>query len=209
MYRAAAFANGDAMTCAFRLRAAIAAAFLMLSMLPAVAEAARVRMETSEGVILIEVDTKRAPITAGNFLRYVDEKRFDGKTFYRAARNSTAPTQGLIQGGINKHVVGAPPPIAHEPTSKTGIKHGNGTLSMARNAPGTAMGDFFITVGPAAYLDARDGNPGYAAFGRVVSGMPVVQKILAKPTHPGGWSKNTIGQSIVKPVRILSARRVK
>ncbi|SMF75147.1 peptidylprolyl isomerase [Allosphingosinicella indica] len=197
------------MTCAFRLRAALAAAFLLLLTLPVAAEAARVRLETSEGVILIEVDTKRAPITAANFLRYVDEKLFDGKTFYRAARNRTAPTQGLIQGGINKYVVGAPAPIAHEPTSRTGLRHGNGTLSMARNAPGTAMGDFFITLGPSSYLDARDGNPGYAAFGRVVSGMPVVQKILAKPTYPGGRSQNTMGQSIMKPVKIISARRVK
>lgn len=197
------------MTRLFGLCAALAAAIFAFLIPATAADAARVRMETSEGVILIEVDTRRAPITAANFLRYVDLGLFDGKTFYRAARNKTAPTQGLIQGGINKHVVGAPPPIAHEPTSKTGLRHGNGTLSMARNAPGTAMGDFFITVGPAAYLDARDGNPGYAAFGRVVSGMAVVSKILAKPTWPGGRSKTTMGQFIKEPVRIVRARRVK
>ena len=65
---------------------------------------------------------------------------------------------------------------------------------MARNAPGTAMGDFFIIVGSASYLDARPGSPGYAAFGHVVSGMPLVKRILAMPTHPGGFSKETMGQ---------------
>ena len=169
----------------------------------------KVRLETSEGPIVIRLEMKRAPITAGNFLRYVDEKRFDGTSFYRAARNRRDPTFGLVQGGINHKAVRALIPIAHEPTSRTGLKHGDGTVSMARNAPGTAMGDFFITVGPASYLDARPGNVGYAAFGQVVEGMSVVRKILAGPTHPGGWSKTTMGQSLVTPIRIISARRVR
>lgn len=170
----------------------------------------RVRLETSAGPIVVAVETKRAPITAANFLAYVDQRRFDGQTFYRAARNRHDPKVGLVQGGNNHRVAKSLAPIAHEPTSKTGLRHVDGTLSMARNAPGTAMGDFFITVGTARYLDARpDGYPGYAAFGHVVSGMPVIQKILALPTHPGGWSPETKGQSIVDPVRILSARRVR
>ncbi len=168
----------------------------------------RVRLETSAGPIVIELETKKAPITASNFLAYVDGKKFDGTTFYRAARNKRAPEYGLVQGGINHRVVGALLPIEHEPTSKTGLRHVDGTVSMARNAPGTAMGDFFITLGKATYLDARDGYPGYAAFGRVVEGMDVVRKILAAPTYPGGRSQNTIGQSIVDPIRIIRARRV-
>jgi peptidyl-prolyl cis-trans isomerase A (cyclophilin A) len=103
---------------------------------------------------------------------------------------------------------GRAPPIEHEPTSQTGLRHVDGTVSMARHAPGTAMGDFFITIGKASYLDAREDSPGYAAFGRVVEGMDVVRKILASPTYPGGRSRNTIGQSIIKPIRILRARRV-
>jgi peptidyl-prolyl cis-trans isomerase A (cyclophilin A) len=171
---------------------------------------ARVRLQTTEGPIVIRLETQRAPITAGNFLRYVDQKRFDGTSFYRAARNRRAPEFGLIQGGINHKAVRALLPIAHEPTTRTGLKHGDGTVSMARNAPGTAMGDFFITIGPASYLDARpDGHPGYAAFGQVVSGMAVVRKILAAKTYAGGWSKTTMGQSMVSPVRIISARRVR
>lgn len=168
----------------------------------------RVRLETSQGAIVIEVDTRRAPITAGNFLKYVEQKRFDGTTFYRAARNKRAPKFGLVQGGINHNAVRTRLPIPHEPTSRTGLRHVDGTVSMARNAPGTAMGDFFITVGPASYLDARPGSVGYAAFGRVIAGMSVVHKMLAAPTYPGGRSENTIGQSIVSPIRIVTARRL-
>lgn len=178
---------------------------------PVEAQAAlpRVLLKTSAGDILIEVDTTRAPITASNFLAYVADRRFDGTSFYRAARNRRNPKTGLVQGGINHHVVRARLPIAHEPTSKTGLHHVDGTVSMARNAPGTAMGDFFITVGAAPYLDARSGSVGYAAFGRVVSGTAIVRQMLAARTHPGGRSANTMGQSIVVPFRILSAGRVR
>jgi peptidyl-prolyl cis-trans isomerase A (cyclophilin A) len=171
---------------------------------------ARVRLATDFGPIVIEVDLRHAPITAGNFLAYVDQKRFDGRTFYRAARNRNAPQYGLIQGGIEHTISRALAPIAHEPTSKTGLRHVDGTVSMARNQPGTAMGDFFITVGASPYLDAGPGGnpPGYAAFGHVVSGMDVVRKILALPTYKGGFSYATMGQSIRKPVKIVTARRI-
>ena len=169
----------------------------------------RVRIETTMGPIVVALAAKQAPITTDNFLRYVDEKRFDGTTFYRAARSRRDPQQGLVQGGIDHHIPRALAPIQHEPTSKTGLRHVDGTLSMARNAPGTAMGDFFVTIGPASYLDAGPGGPGYAAFGKVVSGMPLLKRILAMPTWPGGYSRETMGQSIKAPVRILSARRVK
>ena len=173
------------------------------------AAAPRVRIETSLGPIVVELATRQAPVTAANFLAYVEEKRFDGTTFYRAARNKKDARYGLVQGGINHRIVRARSPIAHEPTSRTGLRHVDGTLSMARNAPGTAMGDFFVTIGTAAYLDARPGSAGYAAFGKVVAGMDVVRKILALPTWPGGYSRQTIGQSIKNPVRILRARRLR
>jgi peptidyl-prolyl cis-trans isomerase A (cyclophilin A) len=186
-------------------------ALLLALLIPALASAqpaARVRLQTSMGSIVVEVDLKRAPISAKNFLAYVDEKRFDGMTFYRAARNTRDPAIGLVQGGINSAVRKARWPIAHEATSKTGLRHVDGTLSMARHAPGSAMGDFFIVVGPNAYLDASGANPGYAAFGRVVSGMPIVRRILAAPTWPGGRSRSTIGQHIKHPVTIVTARRL-
>jgi peptidyl-prolyl cis-trans isomerase A (cyclophilin A) len=169
----------------------------------------KVRLETSAGPIVVAVETKRAPITAANFLRYVDDKRFDGTAFYRAARNRNDPKRGLVQGGNNHRVAKSFAPIPHEPTTKTGLRHVDGTLSMARNAPGTAMGDFFFTLGDSKYLDARpDGYAGYAAFGHIVSGRPVLDKILALPTFPGGYSKETMGQTIRNPLRIISARRV-
>ena len=167
----------------------------------------RVRLDTSAGPIVIQLETKRAPITCANFLAYVDQKRFDGTRFYRAARNKRAPAFGLVQGGVNHSAVKSLLPIAHEPTSLTGLRHVDGTVSMARNDPGTAMGDFFITIGPAAYLDASKGYPGYAAFGHVVSGMDVARKILASPTFRGGWSAETMGQAIIAPTRIITARR--
>ena len=191
--------------------AAIVFAALVLSF-PAVAKSRgglpKVRIETSLGPILVELETKRAPLSSNNFLMYVDRKRFDGTSFYRAARSPGRPDTGLVQGGINRFFRGALQPIAHEPTSKTGLAHVDGTVSMARNAPGRAMGDFFITVGRAPYLDAAPNSPGYAAFGRVVAGMPVVRRILAGATYPGGRSEATKGQSLIKPVRIISVRRV-
>jgi peptidyl-prolyl cis-trans isomerase A (cyclophilin A) len=189
------------------------ATFLLLIAVPVAAKeaaTARVRLETSMGPIVIEVDLKRAPITARNFLAYADGKRFDGTTFYRAARYKTAQQYGLVQGGIDHAVSRAFAPIQHEPTSKTGLLHIDGTVSMARNQPGTAMGDFFICVGVCTYLDAGPNGqpPGYAAFGRVVSGMDVVRKILALPTYKGGYSRTTMGQSIMNRVKIVTARRV-
>ena len=182
----------------------------MLACSPAQAKT-RVSIQTSEGNILVDLDMKRAPVTAGNFLRYVDEKRFDGTSFYRAARTRNAEKSGFVQGGIRHGLRRSRPPIAHEPTSKTGLKHVDGAISMARNAPGTAMGDFFITVGPAASMDARPGkagdNLGYAVFGKVVGGMNVVRHILAAPTVPGAGSGGMKGQMITAPIRIIAARR--
>ena len=189
-----------------------AAAVLALSGGPVEAappKASLLRIDTGVGPIVVRVDHKRAPITAGNFLRYAEEKRFDNTFFYRAARNKRNPKVGLVQGGINHRVRRARLPIAHEPTSRTGLRHLDGTISMARNAPGSAMGDFFFTVGPAPYLDARPGSVGYAAFGQVVSGMDLIRRMLAAPTYPGGRSENTKGQTMVKPVRILTIRPVR
>jgi peptidyl-prolyl cis-trans isomerase A (cyclophilin A) len=192
----------------------LATLLLLLTLVQAPAAAAPaplplVRLQTSAGAIVIRLEAKRAPITSANFLHYVAVKRFDGTSFYRAARNREAPQYGLVQGGIKHRVVRTREPIAHEPTSRTGLRHVDGTVSMARNAPGTAIGDFFITVGTSSYLDARPGYAGYAAFGQVVQGMDVVRKILASPTHPGGFSATTKGQSIVAPIRIISARRIR
>jgi peptidyl-prolyl cis-trans isomerase A (cyclophilin A) len=167
----------------------------------------RVVLETSAGPITIELALKQAPITAGNFLKYVDQKKFDGTNFYRVAPTKNAVGKGFIQGGTRHSPLRSLPPIPHEPTSKTGLKHVDGTISMARTAPGTAMGDFFITVGATPSMDAKPGNPGFAAFGRVVKGMDVVKKILAQPTVANAGSGAMKGQFLAKPVRITAAHR--
>lgn len=167
----------------------------------------RVRLVTSEGPIVLALNTRRAPRTTANFLAYVDDRRFDGVTFYRAARRKSAPTMGFIQGGISSDVGRLLPPFPHESTAKTGILHLDATISMARRSePGSAGGNFFITVGPMPSMDAKGAYAGYAAFGRVVSGMPIVRRILAKPT--AGGSAAMRGQMIARPIRIVSARRL-
>ena len=168
---------------------------------------ARVAVETSVGTMVIAVDLKRAPRTSANFLTYVDDGRFDGVTFYRAARRKSNPKLGLIQGGIDTDLRRSLPPIRHEPTSQTGLRHLDATVSMARpNRPNSAAGNFFITVGATPNMDARGTYIGYAAFGHVVAGMDVVKKILAVPTCCGSGPMR--GQMIVKPIRILRARRL-
>ena len=101
------------------------------------------------------------------------------------------------------------PPIVHESTLKTGLKHLDGTISMGRHAPGSAQADWFICVGEQSYLDAVDArNPGFAAFGRVVEGMDVVRKILSGDRDPKKGEGAMKGEMLVKPVRISTARRV-
>ena len=172
----------------------------------------RVAIRTAAGLVVVELEPAKAPITAGNFLRYVDSGRFDASSLYRASRSPGAPKTGLIEGGLQNDPARLLPPIAHESTTMTGLAHHDGTLSMARYAPGTATADFFICVGPAAYLDARPGQPGdnagFAAFGAVVEGMDVVRAILALPTD--GPARNPVmqGQMLNPPVAILDMRRV-
>jgi len=170
----------------------------------------RVVIKTSRGPIVVELEAQKAPITSANFLRYVDAHAYDGGSFFRAAREPGNPKAGTI--------VGAPPakvrpfaPIAHESTTKTGLKHRNGTLSLGRFDPGTATNNFFICVGDQPYLDAHPGEPGdnlgYAAFGQVVAGMAVVEKILSLPTNGATKFKDQRGQWLKPPVPIASMRR--
>lgn len=167
---------------------------------------AHVTLTTSAGPIVIEVETGRAPVTAANFLRYVAQKRLDGTVFYRAL--NLAPGIGLIQGGVRGDPKRSLKPITHEPTSLTGLTHDNGAVSMARAAPGTATGDFFVIIGSIPSLDAQPGgDPGFAVFGHVVEGLDNVANILAAPVSPTAGTGAMKGQMIVEPVRILTARR--
>ena len=179
---------------------------------PAAPGAVRVALDTADGPILVEVYPDKAPITAGNFLRYVDEKRFDGATFYRASKVPNAPEYGLVQGGVQNDPKRVLKPIAHEPTTKTGLSHVNGALSMGRTAPGTATSDFFICVGDMPYMDADPKQPGdnlgFAVFGKVVEGMDTVKTILAEPTSPTAGEGVMKGEILAKPVKIVTARRI-
>lgn len=170
----------------------------------------RVEIVSAMGRIVIAVETVKAPLTAANFLRYVDQKRYDlGGHFFRASRAPNAPEIGLIQGGLQG--VGVLKPVPHEPTTLTGLKHTDGVVSLARYAPGTGTSDFFICVGDAPYLDADPAasgdNAGFAAFGRVVEGMEVVKAILALPT-PGKATNPVMNGQILAPQLPFKARRV-
>ena len=169
----------------------------------------RVAIETSAGPVLLELEKERAPITTGNFLRYVDRKKLDGTAFYRATKIGEG---GLIQGGTRNDPKRVFPAIAHEPTTKTGLSHVDGAISMARADPGTASGDFFIMIGSFPSMDADPAKPGdnagYAVFGRVVEGMDVVKRILASPTSPTEGEGVMKGQMLSPTVKIVTARRV-
>jgi peptidyl-prolyl cis-trans isomerase A (cyclophilin A) len=184
--------------------------FLLLSVSTSFAKEpaiVRVRLITTAGAITLALDARRAPATTANFMAYVDDGRFEDTSFYRSARRKTDASMGYIQGGTRTDIRRNLPPVAHEPTSKTGIRHQDATISMARGGdPGTAMGNFFITVGATPFMDASGDYPGYAAFGRVIAGMNVVGRILAEPT--GGGVGPMRGQMILRPVRIVRAERL-
>jgi peptidyl-prolyl cis-trans isomerase A (cyclophilin A) len=160
------------------------------------------RLETTAGTIGIEVWGNRAPVTAANFLRYVERGDYDGGRFHRTVRAGNQPDNkvriDVIQAGrdpASRHP--ELPPIPLERTNATGLSHVDGALSMARDGPDTATSDFFICVGDQPELDfGGKRNPdghGFAVFGRVVKGMDVVRRIHAAPAD---------GQSLTPPVII-------
>jgi len=169
----------------------------------------RVALDTSAGQIVVAVHLAQAPVTAGNFLKYVDGKRFDGTLFYRGVGSDS---YGFVQGGTQNDPKRILAPIAHEPTSRTGLSHDDGALSMARYAPGSATGDFFIVLGKMPAMDANPqapgDNQGFAVFAHVVEGMDVVKAILAAPKSPTAGEGVMRGQMLAEPVKIVTARRL-
>ena len=177
----------------------------------------RVRVQTELGDIVLELDAQRAPNTTANFLKYVDAGHYDGGTFHRTVKMNNQPESPVkievIQAGVaadkSKQGFG---PIPIERTSVTGILHKDGVVSMARGAPDSATSGWFITINDQPSLDfggARnpDGQ-GFAAFGRVVSGMDVVRKIQAAPSSTN-MSTNAEAQRLTPPIKIVSVTRVK
>ncbi len=178
---------------------------------PAARPLPRVAFDTSAGRIVVELETVRAPVTANNFLKYVDARRLDGTRFYRVAK--VAERFGFVQFGISGAAAKMFPPIRHEATTQTGIKHLEGTLSMARLKPGTATGDITISVGDQPSFDADPSKPGdnlgYAAFGRVVEGMDVIMTIFNGAIDPNKLENRAFkGEVPAAPVVIRTARRV-
>ncbi|WP_230769162.1 peptidylprolyl isomerase [Sphingomonas sp. Leaf4] len=171
-----------------------------------------VAIVTTAGTLTVEVETKRAPISAANFLRYVDQKRLDGVSFYRIVK--VGPEFGFVQFGPHTDAKKYLPPIKHESTSQTGLSHTDGTLSIARLGLGTARGEFTISVGDQRRaLDAAPGVPadgqGYAAFARIVGGRDVLLKILDTPVDPAKSTSGAFrGEMPAAPVKVLTARRV-
>jgi peptidyl-prolyl cis-trans isomerase A (cyclophilin A) len=166
----------------------------------------RVVIQTDLGNIEVEIDTAHAPLTAANFLRYVDLGFYRFGRFHRTVRSDNQPNSkvkiAVVQAGLDSLRVKDFPPIKLERTNVTKLLHKDGTISMARDGPDTATSDFFICVGDQPALDyGGKRNPdgqGFAAFGRVMLGMDVVRKINAAPAN---------GQALEPPVRITNIVR--
>jgi len=163
-------------------------------------------IRTEYGNIYARLDLKRAPVTSGNFLRCIDAGLFDSSCFYRVVRLDNQPNNAVkievIQGGRYDNEKNGFPPIIHETTKITGIRHRNGTISMARSEPGTATSEFFICVGDQPELDfGGKRNPdgqGFAAFGKIKKGMDVVKRI---------HSIKSERQYLDRPVLIIEIKR--
>ena len=176
----------------------------------------RVRVQTELGDIVLELDPKRAPGTTANFLRYLDAGHYDGGTFHRTVKMDNQPESPVkievIQAGVNAdRTKDGFPAIPLERTSVTGLAHKDGAVSMARGAPDSATSGWFICINDQPSLDfggARnpDGQ-GFAAFGRVVSGMDVVRKIQQAPSSSNRTS-NTEAQRLTPPIKIVKVSRV-
>ena len=169
-----------------------------------------VEIVTKVGDIELELYSKQAPQTVAAFLSYVDSGLYKSSSFYRVLNDDNQPMDAakteLIQGGIwqtNPDKLAVLKGIPHESTARTGIKHLNGTISLAREAPGTASSEFFICIGNQPGYDSGGvNNPdhlGYAAFGRVVKGMDVVLQI---------YNMNENNQSFTPPIPIYEIKRL-
>ena len=165
-----------------------------------------VLIETTMGEIKVEVYPDKAPITAGNFLRYVDAGLYDGTTFFRTVTMQNQPDNDVrievIQGGqVDKEKEFEP--IALERTTLTGLSHTDGVISMSRFKPDSAKSSFFFCIGDQLELDYNgkryaDGQ-GFAAFGKVTEGMDVVRAIQIQPHE---------GQRLTPPIMITRVKRL-
>ena len=170
--------------------------------------AQKVKISTQLGDIMVQLDSENAPITSANFLRYVEGDYYKGGSFFRtvtANNQSDSPVKiEVIQAGAHPWMQNFLfDPIPLERTNKTGIKHENGTISMARGEEDSAQESFFICINDQPELDfGGKRNPdgqGFAAFGKVISGMDIVRKIHQSKAE---------GQALMLPVMILDTEIV-
>ena len=184
----------------------------------------QVVLETSQGDIEVALYPERAPLSAAQFLAYVDGGHYDGASLYRVTRRSQGSPIEVVQGGLLAHAMdegieeyaeaeSAFPPVAHETTDLTGIPNERGSIAFARLDPGTANSEFFFNVQDNPMLDSgysaddRDGH-GYATFGRVLRGMRVLERIQRLPSDAPTAIEMLQGQILEKPVVIRHAYRV-
>lgn len=187
--------------------------FLLL--ISGISFAQKVVIKTSKGDIIVKLFPKKAPKTVANFLRYVDEERYDERSFYRVVRlnnqgQSTTPIE-VIQGGFYNDTLNVYPPIKIETTEQTGLSHKIGAVSMARNAPDSATTEFFIVLNqrqPQLDYGGKRNSDGYgfAVFGKVVKGMKIVKEIQKGKTVL--WEGYGQEQLLKEPVKIISIRRL-
>ena len=172
--------------------------------------AVRTRVETEAGAFVVEVDPEVAPITVAHYLAHVDRQLLDGGAVYRIVTlaNQAPETRHkieVVQWGMMRPDDQPPPlpPIVHETTRQSGLRHRDGTVSMARAQPGSATAEYFVCVGDQPALDFGGGrNPdglGFAAFGRVVEGMDVIRAL-----HGRGEAD----QYLARPIAVKSVRRI-
>jgi cyclophilin family peptidyl-prolyl cis-trans isomerase len=182
-----------------RLGIAVIGALALIASATTFAAAERVVLETNRGAIELELDTRKAPATVANFLKYVDAGFYDGLIFHRVLANF------VIQAGgydASMHYREPGPPIANE--SFNGLHNSKGTIAMARqDDPDSAEAQFYINVRDNPSLDASPGKPGYTVFGRVIAGMDVVEDIELTQTHV----VDGMAGVPVEPVVITKARR--
>ena len=172
------------------------------------AQLPRVVIQTGLGSMEVEVDTVRAPMTAGNFLSYVDHGAYRGGRFHRTVRADNQPESQVeievVQGGLDPSRSKDYSPIPLERTKDTGLSHNDGTISMARGGPDTATSDFFICIGRQPELDfggkRKPDGQGFAAFGRVIRGMDVVRLIQTARAQ---------NQRLTPPIEIIDIARVR
>ncbi|PCI51692.1 MAG: peptidylprolyl isomerase [Alphaproteobacteria bacterium] len=183
------------------------------------AQTVRIIMQTSAGDIGLELYPEKAPVTVRNFLKYVDGGYYGGGRFYRVVRADNQVQNkikiGVIQGGMGRDVRDFPfAPIPLETTGNTGILHKDGVISMARDKPGSATSEFFICVQDQPDLDfggmRNPDGQGFAAFGKVISGMNIVRKIqnMATDQPKGNKLKFSSGQILSNPVIITHTKRL-